>query len=83
MTASNNRSTVEHYLLKNDVEIPGSFAGTYHRNATSNTTTGTVVKTVQLDEDDVIKLNSIQTTGTGTLATKANGSSIMIEYLKP
>ncbi|MGB1039173.1 MAG: hypothetical protein ACPGYY_11055, partial [Bacteroidia bacterium] len=83
MTGNNNRSTAEHYLLNNDTEIPGSFSGTYHRNSLSNTTTGTVVKVVSLSANDVIKLNSVQTSGTGTLETKLNGSSILIEFIKP
>jgi hypothetical protein len=82
MGSGNNRSTAEHYLLNNGVEIPGSYAGTYHRNRGASTTTGTVVKIVQLTAGDVIKVHSEQSSGSGVLNTKANGSAILIEYLK-
>jgi hypothetical protein len=41
------------------------------------------VKIVQLSEEDIIKVYSEQMDGSGVLRTKANGSSIMIEYSKP
>ena len=81
MTGGNNRSTSEFQLTNNNVLINGTFAGAYHRNDLSNTTSATVVKVVMLDAGDVIRVEGRRSTGAGHLKTKANGSSLLIETL--
>ncbi len=80
-SAGGNRSEAQFNLFRNNTLIPGTLAGSYHRNTSASVTTANVTKVINLIPGDVIKVRGIQTVGLGILRTKANGSSLLIERL--
>ncbi|MEN8839460.1 MAG: hypothetical protein ABF238_03000, partial [Flavobacteriales bacterium] len=81
MVDGNNRSESEYQLTRNNTVVPGTYASGYHRNNINGTSTSSVVKVVNLNAGDVIRVVGRKSEGIGDLETKANGSSLLIERL--
>ena len=81
MTDGNNRSESEYQLTNNNVVIPGTYAAASHRNRNINVATTIVVKVLDLNAGETIRVEGRRAVGSGYLKTKANGSSLLIENL--
>jgi len=79
-TAGGARATSEIRLQNNAVDIAGAVNWCYHRETTSNTCELSIVTT--LSAADVIRLRTVRIDGTTNMATRADGSSLMIERIR-
>ncbi len=76
--ARHRRSSMEHVLEKNGVEIQGSHAYSYHRKIHSGADTATAVIWVNLTANDMIRVRSKELTG--NTITKTNACRLILEY---
>ncbi len=81
MLGGNNRSESELQLTRNNVVLPRTYVVGIHRNNITGMATTSLIKVVNLNAGDVIRVEGRKSTGIGELETKSNGSSLLIERL--
>jgi len=81
MPTVGGRTQSEIRLILNGVQMPGAKALLYHRNPAAGGTSGTVKIVRTLFQGDVINVQAIRKSGTGTIATYPEGCRIYIKKL--
>lgn len=77
---SNGRQEASSFLELNNVEVPGTRGELYRRNSASGATAAAEAELV-LVPSDTVRLRAEVTVGGGSVALRANGSSIVLERI--
>jgi hypothetical protein len=82
ITNGNSRSGTEYILLKNSDIVDGSYSATYHRNNSFSKNTATASRILVLVQTDKLTVRGTRYSGSSTVKTAAQGSSLLIERIK-
>ena len=76
-----SRTTMKTWLEVNAVEVPGTSAYSYHRNATNGEDTASMTTVIDVVAGDQLRVRAQRFAGTGTTLTVLGGSRLTIEQI--